>query len=155
VKSGDKNSDPPEPVVEDTDPSGPPLGQMYTFSINGSTTLFPLFTLPKSGKFIPCSPQQRNPDCAPDWSHANHKIIGCMGDVPNPNDPTPNPPYSSQIWCCNSAANAGVFVFSEPVTGAAHKSFNYIANARAAMTCTDKKSCLRAVGNSTPCNTDN
>ena len=157
VVSGGKNSQPPVPVVEDTDPSGPPLGQMYTFRINGGTTLFPLFTLPKSGKFFPCSPQQRRPDCAPDWSHANHDIIGCMGDVPpkGPNDPTSNPPYSSQIWCCNSAAKAGVYVFSEPVTGAAHKTFNYNASARAAMTCTDKASCNRdnTIGNSMPCNT--
>ena len=42
VISGKGTSNP----VLDTNPSGPPLGQMYTFRINGDTTLFPLFTPP-------------------------------------------------------------------------------------------------------------
>jgi hypothetical protein len=115
---------------EDTNPSGPPLGQMYTFKIDGDTSLFPLFTPPYTV------------ETAPNWSRANHAIIGCKG----------NQPYSSQIWCCNSDASSGVFVFSQPVTGAAHQSKSYFANTIPAMTCTDKKSCQLAVGNSTPCN---
>jgi hypothetical protein len=122
-----------KPIL-DTNPVGPPLGQMYTFRINGDTTLFPLFTPPFT------------PQTAPSWSSANHAIIGCKG----------NSPYSSQIWCCNSAANSGVFVFSQPVIGAAHQSKSYIANTIPAITCTTKTSCDvdRHVGNSTPCNTD-
>jgi hypothetical protein len=135
---------------EDTNPAGPPLGQMYTFLINGDVSLFPSFTPPFTSTAPPQPPPYNNPP--PNWSNANHAIIGCKGDVPPPG-PNPNPPYSSQVWCCNSAASSGVFTFSEPVI-AANKSVSYNATTIPAMKCTDATSCQRAIGNSTPCNTN-
>ncbi|CAN3989374.1 hypothetical protein MCBRY_000194 [Methylocystis bryophila] len=120
----------------DTDPSGPPKGQMYTFtmltdgSTQGQNNAFPFFQNPANAM----------------WTTATSAYVGCKGNASNP--------FSSQLWCCeklNPPAGAGVYGYSMPIV-AAHAQTQYTVTTIPAESCTTAASCNKTT--SVLCNTN-
>jgi hypothetical protein len=116
----------------DINPSGQPLGQLYTFRIN-----VPPKTLAQA------FPSFEDPADAM-WTPKTTVAVGCKG----------NSIYSSQRWCCTQLTPTnpslppktgnGIFLFSEPVVTAGRgANIQYNAQARAALACTDVMSCQK------------
>jgi hypothetical protein len=106
-----------------------PGGQPYSFTLNTTdvTASFPFFLDPSDAN----------------WRSANHKIIAC--------DANANNPYSSKVWCCNSASSSGVYAFSQSAE-TVHNDKSYNVGTLAPLACTDAASCHPVIGDSLPCN---
>jgi hypothetical protein len=114
----------------DTNPSGPPLGQMYQFTINADPNnvgaSFPIFQNPANAT----------------WSPATTAAVGCKG----------NSVYSSERWCCTQltpmppdppVTGNGIYLFSEPLVSAGRgANIQYNAQAPAAKACTTMADCV-------------